>query len=381
MAYTASKKAYISWLIITLLLAAVTVTTFYLFYSQQSQEASQVIDEGKRVIIKLEDGTIIAKASKEPAVKPEEPEQAILKEVAEEEATATAEKEMAEADPSPAEAPKEGKEAEVAEAPAPDEVASPEEAAPEEEAPTPQEQEAVAKTPETPQTPRIAIILTGVGLSKSSTEQAMELPAAISLSFSPYAYQMSQWILHAQSQQRDILVDLPMEPEDYPYSDPGPFALLTDNSLEENLSRMEEILSKGHSFIGMVSGANERFTEDREAMEPILKVMKSKGLIYVYESRPSNATLDTVAKHVGLPVFGAESVIDASISSQAIDGELEALEVAAEDNGYAVAIARPYPITIRRLQLWVRTLEGKGITLIPISALLPATSVVNGTAQ
>ena len=76
--------------------------------------------------------------------------------------------------------------------------------------------------------PRIAVVLTGLGLSAEATDTAIrELPAPITLSFTPYADRLDHWMGLARVNGHEVLLDLPMEPTNFPYDDPGPQTLLT----------------------------------------------------------------------------------------------------------------------------------------------------------
>ena len=86
------------------------------------------------------------------------------------------------------------------------------------------------------QRPRIAVVLSGLGLSDSATEAAInKLPAAVTLSFSPYARDLERWIALARARGHEVMLDLPMEPASFPAEDPGPQGLLTHLTVEDNL--------------------------------------------------------------------------------------------------------------------------------------------------
>jgi uncharacterized protein len=72
----------------------------------------------------------------------------------------------------------------------------------------------------------------------------------------------------------------------------------------------------------------------------------------------------------------AEMIIDASPRADAIDKELDRLEKLAREQGSVLASASVLPVTVERLARWSRTLESRGIALVPVSALLrqPATT-------
>jgi len=75
--------------------------------------------------------------------------------------------------------------------------------------------------------PRISIIITGLGINKKSTEAALKMSGDISLAFVPYAHGLADWINKARELGHETLLTLPMEPSNFPKSDPGPLALMS----------------------------------------------------------------------------------------------------------------------------------------------------------
>src|SRR3546814_15008297 len=129
--------------------------------------------------------------------------------------------------------------------------------------------------------PRIAVVLTGLGLSYSATQAAIEqLPASVTLSFSPYARGLERWIALARSRGHEVLIDLPMEPTTFPNEDPGPQALLTGLTPQENLDRLDWVLGRGSAYAGVAGSLGSRFTATRAAIEPSLQALKQRGLRY-----------------------------------------------------------------------------------------------------
>src|SRR5690606_24704224 len=74
---------------------------------------------------------------------------------------------------------------------------------------------------EPPTRPRLAIVLQDMGLNSQLTALAAErLPPAISFAFNPYAQDLAVQVERARSSGHEVLLGLPMEPFDYPASDP-----------------------------------------------------------------------------------------------------------------------------------------------------------------
>ena len=81
----------------------------------------------------------------------------------------------------------------------------------------------VKALPGKPDAPRIAIIVSGLGVSDSATADAIaKLPGAVTLGFMPYGSDVAALAGRARARGHEVLLQVPMEPFDYPDNDPGP---------------------------------------------------------------------------------------------------------------------------------------------------------------
>ena len=109
--------------------------------------------------------------------------------------------------------------------------------------------------------PRVAIVLSGLGLSSAATESAIQgLPGGVTLAFHPYADNLQQWINLARAAGHEVLINLPLEPLDYPKDDPGPQALFTAFKPVENIERLNWALSRVTGYTGVSTHMGSRFT-------------------------------------------------------------------------------------------------------------------------
>jgi len=215
------------------------------------------------------------------------------------------------------------------------------------------------------QRPKIALLVMGLGLQADPTAAAIRLPGAISLHFSAYASDLPGMLERARAAGHEVLLDLPMEPLDYPASDPGPHTLLAGNPTEENLRRLDWLLARAAGYMGLAGGGT-RFAAS-PAAAPVLDVLARRGLAMIELGRDDLAVAATA---VGLPYASAPAAIDEDPSVQAIDHALAGLEAEALRTGSALGVAQGYPVSLERLRLWAATLEEKGLVLAPVSALL-----------
>ena len=216
--------------------------------------------------------------------------------------------------------------------------------------------------------PRVAVILTGLGLAREASFRALEaMPPEVTLAFSPYAENLAPLLARARDKGHEILLAAPMEPADPKRRDAGPAALSVNHSEGATRQRFQWMLGRVHSHVGIVGDLGDRFARDPVAMKPLFEEMSAKGLLYV-ENRlesPEPATLGN-----GVPMASVGIWLDRDLNGEAIDREIAAAEAEAKRTGRVVVLARPYPVTLARLSAWMKSLDRKGLAPAPVSAVV-----------
>lgn len=219
--------------------------------------------------------------------------------------------------------------------------------------------------------PRIALVVSGLGIGQAATASAVaKLPAAVSLAYSPYGTDLERAVARAREAGHEVLLHAPMEPFDYPDSDPGPQTLLTSSRPAENLDRLAWAMSRFSGFVGIVNFMGAKLTSDAAALEPVMREIGNRGLGFLDDGSSSRSLGAAVAAKTRTPTARAEIVVDALPRAEAIDRELARLEAQARSKGFVVASASALPVTIERIARWSRDLESRGVRLVPVSAAL-----------
>lgn len=217
--------------------------------------------------------------------------------------------------------------------------------------------------------PRVALVVGGLGISETTTRNAIEkLPPEVTLSFAPYGRNLQTWIDRARAAGHEVLLELPMEPYDYPANDPGPYTLLTSLSAADNLDRLTWLMSRFTGYVGVTSYQGAKFTADRASMEPIFEALESRGIMYVDPGASRRSTAMELAANLGLPWTKGDRAIDPGRTARAIDAALANLEQQASQNGVVVGLGTAFPVTIERIQKWTENLSAEDIVLVPVSA-------------
>jgi polysaccharide deacetylase 2 family uncharacterized protein YibQ len=218
-------------------------------------------------------------------------------------------------------------------------------------------------------TPRIAILIVGLGLSQSATNAAIQqLPGPVTLGFAPYAQDLQHWIEQSRAAGHEVMLQLPMEPYDYPRNDPGPHTLLTSLQDKQNIDRLEWLLSRFTGYVGVTNFQGAKFTTSERHLRPVMNVLGDRGLMFLDLRATEQSAAARVARDSGVPRALNNRFLDSTASRSAIDARLNELERIAKLTGTAVGVGFAYPVTIERVANWAPTLALKGIALAPITA-------------
>jgi polysaccharide deacetylase 2 family uncharacterized protein YibQ len=222
---------------------------------------------------------------------------------------------------------------------------------------------------------RIAIVVVGLGIGAASTAEALgTLPAAVTFAFAPYGAELDRLVARARSEGHEVLLQVPMEPFDYPENDPGPQTLLTSLSPEQNLDRLHWLMSRSQGYVGLTNYMGARFTANEAALAPVLREAAKRGLLFLDDGSSQRSLAGQIAGANNLPFAKANVVLDAVPSRTELDRALARLETAARQTGAAVGIAAASPSVIERLARWSRDAEARGFAVVPISAVAQAKS-------
>ncbi|MCW9046111.1 MAG: divergent polysaccharide deacetylase family protein [Alphaproteobacteria bacterium] len=226
------------------------------------------------------------------------------------------------------------------------------------------------------QRPRIAMIVGGLGLSSAATQAAItHLPPGVTLAFDAYGRQLDKWIPAARAAGHEVLISLPMEPINYPISDPGPLAMLTTLKAATNMVRLNKVLGKGGGYVGLVTTMGSQFTTSENSLRPILLKLKERGVLLVDRGVTPSSKVGKIGGEVGLATARVNVAVDQMATPDSIDLALSELEYAARNNKSAMGIASPYPVSIDRIVAWAAKLKEKNMVLAPVSALATTQTV------
>jgi hypothetical protein len=219
--------------------------------------------------------------------------------------------------------------------------------------------------------PVVSIVIGGLGVGAAKTTDAiMRLPGAVTLAFTPYGADPGKLAERARTQHHEILLQIPMEPYDYPDNDPGPQTLLTALGPDQNLDRLYWHLSRLQAYVGIANFMGARFIATEQVMQPIVRDAAKRGLAFFDDGSAPRSVASAVAGAQAMPFAKADITIDAVPTPGEIDRALAKLEELAKERGIAIGTASALPVSIERIGLWVKGLDAHGVMLAPLTTAI-----------
>ncbi len=217
--------------------------------------------------------------------------------------------------------------------------------------------------------PRIAVLFTGLGLDQRLSEQAMsKLPPAISLAFSAYSRKLEAMGIFARRTGHEYMLQIPMEPVDYPQNDTGPKTLLASQSAAQNRPRLHWALGRLTGYFGVVNAMGGRYLASRAASSALFKELQQRGLVFFRDDMRGGTSTARLAEQLGLGYTQASVKIDKIPSAKGIRAGLRKLETLAKRSGFAIGVAGLHPVSIDMISVWAKRLKSRGLQLVPVSA-------------
>jgi len=228
----------------------------------------------------------------------------------------------------------------------------------------------VQPIPGKPDAPRIALIIGGLGVSTSATSEAIaKLPGAVTLGFVPYGTDVAALVSRARAGGHEVLLQVPMEPFQYPDNDPGPQTLLTSLTPQQNIDRLYWLMSRFKGYVGLANTMGARFTASEPSFAPILRETAKRGLIFVDDGSNPRSLAGRIAGANNLPFARADVILDSVPTPDEIDRALSRLEMAARERSVAVGFSSALPVSIDHIAKWAKEAQSRGLLLVPISAV------------
>ncbi len=219
------------------------------------------------------------------------------------------------------------------------------------------------------QLPKVSIIIDDIGYERIIADKFLSLDAVLTFSVLPHSPFQKSFVKKAAAKGYEIMLHLPMEPNEFPEVNPGPDALLTSMSPDELISQLNENLDAIPSIKGVNNHMGSKMTSESTRMYQIFSVLKKRELFFI-DSRTTAATLcKPSARLLQIPFAQRDVFLDHIQEPDFIRKQIKELIHIAISHGEAIGIAHPHSVTYEVLREELPELQKK-VRLVPASSLV-----------
>jgi len=226
------------------------------------------------------------------------------------------------------------------------------------------------KEPPPPPAARLALIIDDGGYSVDKLKGLMGLGRPMTFAILPNVPHSRDAALLAHREGAQIMLHLPMEPQESERYSLEKDTVLTGMDKTE----IQAILHRGLTQIPHVRGVNNhmgsRATEDLRLMKAVMEVLKKEGLYYVDSHTSIHSMGPQAARQAGVAFASNDRFIDPEKDLEAIKKAIRLAVKKARQEGKAVAIGHPHPLTARAIREMIAEIEGAGVKMVFVSEVV-----------
>jgi len=196
-------------------------------------------------------------------------------------------------------------------------------------------------------TPQVAIIIDDIGYDRNIANKFIGLGVKITFSVLPHSPFAKQIVDSAHKNKIEIMLHLPMEPNEYPRISPGPGALLTSMSPDQLIKTLNADLDFIPSIKGVNNHMGSKMTAESDRMNQIFSILKKRDLFFIDSRTTAKTTCRSSARLLKISFAERNIFIDHMQTPDFIRNQIKRLLDTAIQQGEAVGIAHPYPLTYK----------------------------------
>jgi polysaccharide deacetylase 2 family uncharacterized protein YibQ len=222
-----------------------------------------------------------------------------------------------------------------------------------------------------------SIIIDDVGNNLEHGRNIIELPVDLTIAILPGTTYARDLARLATDKRKEVMLHLPMQSVEHHDHAPGRLDLHMTN--QEFRHQLRQNLNSFPYIRGVNNHMGSLLTRHPGHMAWLMDELSKQGGLYFIDSKTTNKSIaGQIALEYDIPNMSRDFFLDPDGEEGTLRRQFDRFIDKVNSRGYALAIAHPYPKTIRFLQQHIGELEQAGITVIPVSELIK-TAAKNST--
>jgi polysaccharide deacetylase 2 family uncharacterized protein YibQ len=211
---------------------------------------------------------------------------------------------------------------------------------------------------------QLALIIDDGGYNMENFKEMLGTGKRITFAILPHAPYAREAALLAYRDGSEVMLHLPMEPKNGEQYSLEKNTVLTGMGSKQIQKILKDALEQVPHVRGINNHMGSKATEDPQVMEALMQVLKKEGLYFI-DSNTSFQTLGPeMARKAGVASRRNDQFIDREKKIEAIKNAIRLAMRKAKQEGRAVAIGHPHPLTARAIKEMISEIEKEGIRLV-----------------
>jgi uncharacterized protein len=222
---------------------------------------------------------------------------------------------------------------------------------------------------------RLALIIEDYGTDRVAARRFADLPGTFTAAIRPNVSGAQAAAKDAAQAGMEVLLDLPLEPKDYPTRNPGDNAILVDLSGREIRNRLARALDIVGPVRGVKTFMGGLAVEDRDVMRVVFEELRNRRLYFLDATQSPYSVVPDLAQELGVPALVLSSIAEIDegrASSSTIAIRFQDLLRRCQAKGYAVGIIHPRAETHEVLARLLPRMAQDGIVVMGLTEVMKA---------
>ena len=220
---------------------------------------------------------------------------------------------------------------------------------------------------------RIAIVLFGLADDPASAQALLAREEPFAVITPAIGKERDPLLRLAREGRREVVLQVPMEPEDYPRANPGPGTLLVNMTPSRIGKLTRDYLDRAGEVTAVANLQGSFAAQDEPFMEAFFKELKREGVSFLHLSPPSRSVAREVAARLGVAYDEPTAILDdeaRSSSPKSLARAWESVVERAARRHQGVVLLRATPASVRWAQEALVPKKLGDVRIVPLGSVI-----------
>jgi polysaccharide deacetylase 2 family uncharacterized protein YibQ len=216
----------------------------------------------------------------------------------------------------------------------------------------------------------VAIVIDDLGANTQVVSRLLEFNEDFTFSILPHQEKSTEIATLLHKHHKEILLHLPMEPQNYPAQSPGEGAIMSNMAPQRVHQTIAQNLQTVPFAVGVNNHMGSRLTADWERMHVVLQNLAYHQLFFLDSRTTASSVAYSLAQQLGVKSAERKVFLDVIPEIDFVKNQLHELVSLAEQGKPAIAIGHPKEATLHALKEMMPEFKLRNIKIVRVSQFM-----------